>query len=786
MSKNTNKKSLLDFDKKETTIDLVDLLKKYLGYWPWFLGSITISVIIAFIYLQYADLLYTTEAKIKLIDDKKSANFSLDISKVFGKSTINLENEIALFKSYHLSEQVVENLKLNVIYVLKGKIRSQITFDPPFMVTYALPKDSLSDVKKFDISITNNGYTILDKESGKSLNTKGYWLNKPVKDFPITIQPSASKDINEFMDENYRIILKPIRLAALELSKDLQVSPMGKDSDIISLLLKKPDGKQAEGILNNLIQVFEEDGIKDNQEVSRRTIDFVDNRFVFLKRELEAIELSKKDYKKSNSLSFIQEDAGASIKIKSSKEQTLFEIESQLLLVQLLEDNLLKQTDFVLLPADVGVQNATINQLIAEYNRLVLEYQKLQISAGRNNPSVEVAINSLRNQKNNILSSVKGYKQQLETSLSQGELAQKAAEGSFSAIPEKEKVLRSIERQQNLKENLYLLLLQKREEASINLAVTIPNTKIIDYAITNNIPVYPKTSVLILMALVLGISIPFSILYVLFKFDNKIYSTDDIEKINSDIPSLGELPSLNENKKEYNETNLEVLEAFRTLAHNTEFITPFDQSKLGKIFFVTSSIKGEGKTFVSFNLASTLAQLGKKVLLVGTDLRNPQLHKYLDKIMEESKGLSNYLHNNSLQWQDLIFNYKNNDASFDVLLSGDIPPNPLLLLSSQRFGTFVNEVKESYDIIVFDTPPTLLVSDSLIISKYADTTLYVVRSGMTEKKLISYSGKLNENKKLMNMGYVINDISSGYNYGHNYGYGTSVEKKSLYKRWFKR
>lgn len=786
MNKNTNQRSFPDFDENEATINLVASFKKYLAYWPWFLATMLISQIMVFTYLRYADAIYITEAKVKLIDDKKNANFSLDMSKIFSKSTINLENEIAVFKSYRLSEQVVRNLKLNVIYISKGKINSKTTFNPPFLVSYVLPQDSLFSIVKYDITITKTGYIISDNKSGKSLKTKGYWLNKPVTGFPITIKPSVIQNIKSSVDHNYQVILKPVGLAAIELSNNVEVSSMEKDSDIISLVLKNDNGKQAQVILNNLIKVFEEDGIKDNQEVSRRTIDFVDNRFVFLKQELDAIELSKKNYKKSNNLSFIQEDAGANIQLKSAKEQLLFDVESQILLVQLLQDNLNHQTGFDLLPVDIGIKNTSINLLISEYNTLLLDYQKLQTSAGINNPSIQVVFNSLKKQKNNIVNSAKGYKQQLETSRTQSELAQQSAEGSFAALPEKEKVLRNIERQQNLKESLYLLLLQKREEAAINLAVTVPNTKIIDYAITNNIPVSPKISLLILIGLSLGILIPLGILYVFFKFDVRIYSIDDIENIDNTIPILGELPSLNQNASQNSEASLEILEAFRTMAHNTEFITPFDENKSGRIFFVTSSIKGEGKTFVSYNLANAFAELDKKILLVGTDLRNPQLHRHLNQNKDDSKGLSNYLHNNSLKWQDLVHKTENGNSYLDVLLSGDIPPNPSLLLSGKQFELFVDEIKMEYDVIIFDTPPTLLVSDSLIISKYADTTLYVVRSGMTEKKLISYSVKLKEDKKLINMGYVINDIIKTYNYGYNYGYGRYEEKKSLFKRLFKK
>lgn len=785
MTKNTDKNSSLHYNETESTINVIDLLKKYVRYWPWFMASIIFCLLFAFIYLRYADVIYTTEAKVKIIDDKKNSNFSLDISKVLSKSSINLENEIALFKSNHLCEQVVHNLNLDVVYISKGRINSKLDFNPPFVISYALPKENLSEKLKYEIKIRKDGFTILNKESGKILETKGYRLDAPIADFPILIAPSCNDNIKLFIDKNYEVILKPVKVAALELSKNIEVVSLGKDSDIIALILKNTNGKQAQLILNNLIKAFEEDGIKFNQEVSKRTIDFVDNRFAFLKQELDMIEKSKKEYKKKNDLSFIQEDAGVSIKIRSEKERALFDVNSQLLLVQLLQDNLNKETNFELLPGDIGIQSTTINQLITGYNSSVLEYQKLLSSAGRGNPSIQVLFNSLKNQKDNIINSIKSFKKQLETSRNQSEVAQRSADINFASLPEKEKVLRSIERQQNLKENLYLLLLQKREEAAVNLAVTIPNTKIIDYAITNNIPIYPQTGFCILMAVVIGLSIPSGFLYLIFKYDVKIYNVNDIEKINNKIPVLGELPSLDENRT--NEVDLEILEAFRTLSHNAEFITPFDDDKVGKVFFVTSSIKGEGKTFVSYNLAATLAQLGKKILLVGTDLRNPQLHSHLGNLKDSHKGLSNYLHNNSLKWQDLIYKNEDKDLSFDMLLSGDIPPNPVLLLSNHRFSTFVDEVKKTYDIIVFDTPPTLLVSDSLIISKYADTTLYVVRSGMTEKKLISYSSKLSEKNKLVNMGYVLNnmDMINGYNYGHNYGYGRYVEPKSLYQRIFK-
>lgn len=783
----TDKNEYFDPIEDENSVQLKQMLSKYLGYWPWFLITIIIALFAVFTYLRYADVVYKSEAKVKLLLDKESSNFTLDVTKLFNKSNINLENEIALFKSVHLSEQVVKNLKLNVEYYYNSTVRSKQIYNAPFVVSYDNNITNLKDALQYTIKVTPTGYNILDVLSGQKFEITGYTSNQKIAHLPISIKPALGANITKNIDKSYNVVLKPLNKTALELSNAFEVDAEGKDSDILSISLEGTNGPQSEAIINNLIHVFEADGITDKQEVSRRTINFVDDRFVYLRKELDSIESSKKEYKRSNNLSFIQEDAGSSILQKTAKEQASFDIESQLLLADLLRKSIESQKAFELLPADIGIQNPTINQLVADYNTAVLSYQKLQTSAGTNNPSLQLLVSTLVSLKSNIINSVKGFKQQLQTTLVQSESAQKAADGSFASIPEKEKVLRSIERQQNLKESLYLLLLQKREEASINLAVTVANTKIIDYAITDIYPVSPQRSKIVLIALFLGMVFPFTILFVIFKLDNKIYSAADVENIAANIPVLVELPTLKEDK----DSQVQNTEAFRTLANNINFITPYTEDKKGSVIFVTSSIKGEGKTFVSYNLATAYSQLDKKVIIIGVDFRNPQLHRNLEDVSKDSQGLSNYLHDNTIQWKDLLRSNGEGEFPFDLLLSGIIPPNPTLLLSNPRFATFIEEVKAAYDIVIFDTPPTLLVSDTLIISKYAETTLFVLRSGVTEKTLISYSKKLFKDKKIINMGYVLNDIDFsssygyGYNYGYGYGYGRETEKKSWFQKWKK-
>jgi capsular exopolysaccharide synthesis family protein len=783
---NNDNNDYFDFMEDENPVQIKQLIGKYLAYWPWFLGSIILSLFIAFVYLRYANLVYETEAKVKILADKENANFSLDISKIFNKSTVTLENDIALFKSYHLSEQVVRNLNLNINYYNDGKIRSKAVFNPPFIVSYSKNQESLKKAISFDITITNTGYTILDIISEKYLNIEGYSFKSTNSNFPIHITPVLNQKLGSFINQKFHVILTPLNKAVLELRESINVNADGEDSDIISLMVKGTDREHSQLILNNLIKEFEEDGIKDKQEISRRTINFVDDRFVYLQKDLDSIERSKKEYKKNNDLSFIQGDAGASIVSKSAKDEALFAIESQLLVAKLLEDNLNSQTIFELLAADIGLESNSVNQLVSSYNSSVLEYQKLRTSAGTNNPSIQLLVNALGTQKKNIIQSVKAYKRQLQSSRAQSQLAQQVAEGSFSAIPEKEKVLRSIERQQNLKESLYLLLLQKREEASINMAVTVPNTKIIDYAITNDSPVSPQRSKVILIAFFLGLLLPFGIIFLRFKLDNKIHNTTDVEKKTTLVPVLAEIPSLNDTKDSQTQNR----EAFQTLANNTNFITPYSDQSVGKVIFVTSSIKNEGKTFVSYNLATAYANLDKKVLLVGADFRNPQLHKYIHQNQNETKGFSNYLHDGALNWEQLLYHVGEVEYPFDILLSGTIPPNPTLLLSNSRFDSFVKEAKQHYDIVIFDTPPTLLVTDTLIISKYADTNLFVLRSGVSENNFVNYSSKLSLDKKINNMGYVINDVNFkstygygyGYNYGYGYGYGKDPDSKSWYEK----
>jgi len=333
--------------------------------------------------------------------------------------------------------------------------------------------------------------------------------------------------------------------------------------------------------------------------------------------------------------------------------------------------------------------------------------------------------------------------------------------------------LRSIERQQTIKESLYLFLLQKREEASVAKAITSPSIKVVDYAMTNYIPIAPKRSIIYLAALLIGLLIPFGIVYTLFLLDTKIHSRLDFDRLSPNIPIVAEIPFIIEDQRIITKNDRSVLaESFRILRTNINYLVPLKKEGECPVIYTCSSIKGEGKTFVSLNLALTLSSLDKKVLLVGADLRNPQLHKYLN-LNKNRIGLSNYLYDPTTDWKNLINEKVFNNEYLSIIFAGVVPPNPAELLSNGRFEELLNILKKQYDYIVVDTAPTILVTDTLLISQFADLTVYVTRADHTDKKLLTYSKGLKEQDKLVNVSYVINNVGGekGYSYGYKYSYG---------------
>ena len=451
------------------------------------------------------------------------------------------------------------------------------------------------------------------------------------------------------------------------------------------------------------------------------------------------------------------------------------------------------QGDYELLPSDIGIQESGISGLIGNYNQLVLERNANLKSSTPQNPMIQDMTDQLdalrENLQDNISSSIRSINLQLDE-LNKRE---NKAQGHFSTFPGLEKGIRGIERQQQIKEQLYLFLLQRREEAAISFAATSSVARVIDPAYTINEPVDPKPWLILVAGFAIGLIIPILIIFIKNFLDTKVHHKGDLQPLTKTIPFLGEIPRIGSDQTDIIQLNdrSPLAESFRILRTNLAYLIQNKKKDRGEVIFVTSTIKGEGKTFISYNLGRTLASTKKKVLLIGADIRNPKLHRYADNRAKE-KGLSDYLYDYEVTAQDVISSSVDESLQVDLILSGAIPPNPAELFMNDRMEELIDHATQAYDYVIVDTAPTMIVTDTLLISPLADTTLYVTRADFTEKKLLEFPKELKQQGKLKGLAVVLNDVDyskfsygAKYGYAYGYGYGYGADEESRWKRIFR-
>tara|TARA_Y100000766_G_C18914572_1_gene610346 strand:+ start:3725 stop:6088 length:2364 start_codon:yes stop_codon:yes gene_type:complete len=754
---------------KNSDLDLKANFFKYFYFRKYFLLSLVFCLIIAFLYNRYSDQIVETSAMIKILDKQNTSLELPTADEIFSNSKINLENEIEVIKSYSILKKVVENQNLTISVKSVGSVKSVLTTDHPFKIISKISSDSIFK-KTYNVKFKNNILRVVDIDEDKEFLFKNSstYLERHTLPFEITVLRKS-----EWVDEGYEIEFHTIYDKVNELKESINVSQVGRNSDIISLIYNSTNYKYAQKVLNEIIKVFNDDGVKDRQLIHKRTIDFVNSRFIDLSFELDSIELDKQFYKSKNNLVNLLANSSITLNKSSEAEENLFENENQIYIVTSLL-NSFNNINLELLPSNIGIESIEINSLIFSYNDLILEQRKLSSSAGKNHPSL-ITIKSLINEnRNNILFSLKNYLSQLRTLNTTLSKEFDKLDNNVSKLPEKEKTLREIERNQNIKETLYLFLLQKREEAEVSYAITEPSIKVVEYAISNKIPIAPKRNIIYLFALIIGLFIPFLILYTIFLFDNKIHSRDDIIRFNENLNILGEIPFFesNDNEKVFSNSDDRSLisESYRMLMSNARYLE--SPEKKSHVILVTSSIKGEGKTLNALNLSLSYSSVGKKVLLIGCDLRNPQLHKYLDRD-KNIPGLVDSLVDNKIDWKKNIIKPFEKNKSLDVLLSGPLPPNPLNLINNGNLNIILNDAKKQYDYIILDSAPTLLVADTKSLFKLADNIIFLARCNVTDKEILKHIESVS-NENSASLGIVLNGVgernSYGYSYNYQYGY----------------
>ena len=767
-------------ENKQEQFDLKSEIFKYLPFWYWFVIGVVIALVTATLYLRYQNNVYQSKAIIKLLDDT-SSDFKMPTSGVnfFMRSKINIENEKEIIKSNRLLSKVVQELQLYNQFFVEGKIRVSEEYGEHLPNIHWIASDEKIENYRgtWQITYNNNGY-VWDDDGVRRKYNQIYDIDG------IAMQVVAPTQVNTAY-KTITVSKIPLSNAVAQLKGNVNVGLLGEESELLEISITGSVIEKNNAILNTLNDVFDRDGREDKQRVFKKTIDFVNARFEFLFKELDTIELNKANYKREQKLSFLEGDAESLLITKTASFSEYEQAKTQSLLSDIIIVALKEVKDNELLPNNIGLEEMQVNELVKQYNEVVLEAQKVIANAGDNHPSVAKLIGIQKNLKDNIKYSLKAYQKILDTKIQSIEKIKAMQENQYAALPYQEKIIRSIERQQKIKETLYLLLLQKREEASINLAITNPSIKIVDDAIANTTPLSPKRSVTFLLAFVLGLLIPFALIFVYYLFDTKIHIKKTIEAGLDGIPVLSEIPFIEDKAKTVQKNDRSVLsEAFRILVANLNFVIPFDL-KNTPVIFVSSTVKGEGKTFVASNLALTLASLGKKVVIVGTDLRNPQLHKAL-QTKREKLGLVNLLIDSKTSLVDCISHEMIHDIALDIIYSGDIPPNPTEILANGRFSIVLEELKQLYDYIIVDTAPTLLVADTTIITKYADAILYLIKANYTDKQILPYINNLKKQNKIDNTYIIFNNVGQNegygkgyaysyqYNYGYGYGYGINA------------
>ena len=783
---------VLDFEEDKESYDLRESVSKYIRYWPMFLGMVILCCAIAFAYVKYSPVIYKTEAKIKILEDAMKPSVVKDVISIANANPNNrlleIQNQIGIIKSFRLLYNVVSELKLDITYHKSNGIAYSEDLQVPFVVEKSISDELIKKPLKYVISLSNTAFNISDDMGSQFVIP--YSKTKSSKEglpFSILLTDTINH-ISTYDDDKFKVILDSKKSTSLKLAEKLSVKTE-TNSEILKLSLNGESKQRSEEILNAIIDDFNKDGILDRQLVSRRTLEVIEKRFVFLAQELDSIEAGKQFFKQNQNISYIQSDAGVNLQKKSQAESEAVRLETQVSLSQLLKKTVTNEAEYSLLPSDIGLANSGLNEMVSTYNEMARERQRIITSVGSNHPTLLKLSKQLELSKLNILSTVNVYESQLALSLKRTNQEKNSEGYKFSRLPETERMLRSIERQQSIKENLYLLLLQKREEATIDYASTAPTIKVIEYGLTKIDPLWPKLTIVYPLGFLLGLVLPFLILYIRFTTDNNIHDRSEIENLNPEIPVVAEIPFFEKDKKFIDENDRSVLaESFRILGANvTHLLALEEDDEVGKVVFVTSAIKGEGKSLIALNLSLAYASIGKRVLLVGGDLRNPTLHSYMN-LEKNSTGLADYLLGKVVDFKDHLFEGFVSNPNHKIFLSGAVPSNVPILLSGKYFDYFIKQAKKDYDLIIMDTAPTMLVTDTLLISKHADITLFAVRAGVTDKNVMKFSKELNKTKKLNNMVYVMNAVgqihNSKLNYG--YGYGYEMEQPSKSKKWFKK
>lgn len=771
-----------------------------LRYKTFFIICLLISLSLGYMYIRTTPKTYKRMATVMIKDERKGAGMveSQTFNDILSFGNNAVENQVGVIKSRRLMYKVAKRLKLDMSYRALNMKKSEMYVESPLSIhienidenaTVSL-NAMLTDMRTVELSGMKGNKEYTEKVICK--------IGKPT-DTPIgrvTVTLNASAD-NSDIGQVVLVGKRPMKALANGFCNRLMVEVMGAQSSLVGLSIIDENPKRAEDVINTLIDVYNQDGIDDKNVVVVNTANFINERLRIIENELDHVDSEIELYKKNNRLTDLSSESDVFLKNSNDLGNEGLSLENQLNMTEYMKSYLSRNNkNTEMIPASIGIQDNGIQIQITGYNELVSKRNKLRANSSERNPLVVDMDATLLSQRKAIVRALDNLQTSLQLQVMNMKDKEQETFDKIANLPTQQKEIVGIERQQKIKEELYLYLLNKKEENELQKTIAESNCKVVDVADGPPSPVAPNKIQVILICLIAGISVPALWLYLRSLLNTKVYSKEDI-KDKLSIPYLGELPfdkHLEEKDIMMSETtdHESLNEALRTVRENLNFMK-FNQQTGGKVIQIISLNPSSGKTFISINLSASIALAKSKVIVLDLDLRKASLTRRL-QISTKRKGISNYLANECDDWKDMIQTVSTQYGCFDVIPSGAIPPNPAELLKDIRLDEMIELLKKQYDYVLIDNPPYGIVVDAFVSSRLADLTIYVIRSGVFDKRLLPDLQELYDSKKIKNLSILLNGVNFEkmmYNYRYHYRYsyyhyGSSNKKESRWCRFFRK
>ena len=780
MKENSYDNNMSELD--EEKVNYQELLFRYIIHWPWFVTSVLVCLIGAWVYLHFQTPVYQVSASIMIKDDKNGGGGSTSDLENLGiggmiTSTQSIDNEIEVLRSKTILKEVVNNLELYITYYDEDEFpKKELYKTSPIIVNLtAQEADNLPGVAMIDMKLTQEGGLDVNLKVGLNEYNKHFdklpaVLPTDVGTFGFALKDSLSngKIEGQNVTRNISAIVSQPFGVAKGYQWALSIVPTSKATSVAVVSLMNTNIQRAQDFINKLMEMYNRNTNNDKNEVAEKTREFINERIQIIDEELGSTEDKLEAFKRNAGLTDISSDAQLAVSGNAEYEKKRVENGTQINLVRDLAKYINNPSnEYEVLPSNIGLTDNGLATQLERYNELVIERKRLLRTSTESNPMIVNLDMSIRAMKANVQAAINGTLQGLL--IVKADLDREASRFSrrISDAPGQERQYVSIARQQEIKAGLYLMLLQKREENAITLAATANNAKIIDEPAAEGGPVSPKPKTIYIIALVVGLGLPIGIIFLIGLTKFKIEGRGDVEKLTR-LPIVGDVPLTDEKAGSiavFENQNTLMSETFRHIRTNLQFMLENDQ----KVILVTSTVSGEGKSFISSNLAISLSLLGKRVVIVGLDIRKPGLNKVFN-IPRKEQGITQYLSNPEKNLMDFV--QPSDVKNLYILPGGTVPPNPTELLARDGLDKAIETLKKNFDYVILDTAPAGMVTDTLLVGRVADLSVYVCRADYSRKAEFTLINELAADNKLPNICTVINGLDlQKKKYGYYYGYG---------------